>query len=158
MPYRSTNGTSRLPTYGPRSVQSWSAVACHRFRRAEQAGHHSHPFSQATILGASKAVASHRTPKSLFGMTGSLIESLREWATKCGNQEVRRSNGSACSFHGKTLSSDAVSLDQRDVAAADVRAALCAVLECGGLPPLSPRRTGRTSQLPVLGGYGSWRS
>jgi len=103
MVYRSTNGTSRLPTHGPRSVQSWSAVACHRFCRAEQAGDHSHPFSEATVLGASKAVASHRTPKSLFGVTGSWIDSLREWATKCGNQEVRRSSGSACSFHGKTL-------------------------------------------------------
>jgi hypothetical protein len=38
-------------------VQSWSAVACHRFGRAEQAGHDSHPFSQATVLDVAKAVA-----------------------------------------------------------------------------------------------------
>ncbi len=49
------------------SVQSWSAVACHRIGRAEQAEHPSGPFSEAAVLGANKAVASHRTPRSLFG-------------------------------------------------------------------------------------------
>jgi hypothetical protein len=49
------------------SVQSWSVVACHRFGRAEQAEHPSDPFSEAAVLGATKAVASHRTPRSLFG-------------------------------------------------------------------------------------------
>ncbi|MGO8750885.1 MAG: hypothetical protein ACLQNE_33480, partial [Thermoguttaceae bacterium] len=41
--------------------------ACHRFGRAEQAGHPSDPFSEATVLGSAKAVASHRTPKLVFG-------------------------------------------------------------------------------------------
>ena len=45
-------------------LRSWSAVACHRFRRAEQAARPSRPVSQATGGGATKAVASHRTPKS----------------------------------------------------------------------------------------------
>jgi hypothetical protein len=42
----------------------WSAVACHRFGRAEKVGHHSHPFSQPTVIGQAKAVASYRTPKA----------------------------------------------------------------------------------------------
>jgi hypothetical protein len=49
------------------SVPFWSAVACHRFGRAEQAGHSSDPFSEAAVLVANKAVASHRAPRSLFG-------------------------------------------------------------------------------------------
>ncbi len=49
------------------SVQSWSAVACHRFGRAEQAEHPRDPFSEVAVLGTTKAVASHRTPRSLFG-------------------------------------------------------------------------------------------
>ena len=35
---------------------------------------------------------------------------------------------------------------------------LCAIMECGGLPPLWPRRTGRTSPRPVFGGCGSWHN
>ena len=58
-----------------RSVQSWSAVGCHRFGHAEQAGHPSHPFSEARVLDAAKAAASHRTPRSVFGCAPGALRS-----------------------------------------------------------------------------------
>ena len=65
----------------------WLATALAAPNRRERP---SHPFSQATVLGAAKAAASCRTPKSLLGETA---------------------------------------------------ASLCAILECGGLPPTPRRRT-----------------
>ena len=59
-PSRRERRVSEMPGYSATayiasfSVQSWSAVACHRFGPAEQAGHPGNPFSEATVLARPK--------------------------------------------------------------------------------------------------------
>jgi len=62
-------------------------------------------FSRAAVLGETKAVASHRTPRSLFGRQACspwLQSSLRDECVAGGWRAVTLCNGgSACSFTAK---------------------------------------------------------
>ena len=53
-----------------RSMQSWSAVACHRFGRAEQAVGTSHPFSQGTVFGQGQSGGKPPHSKIAFRQAG----------------------------------------------------------------------------------------
>ncbi len=52
------------------SQRLWSAGACRRFGGAKQAMPSGNPFSQATVVGRSKAAASCRTPKAVCDELG----------------------------------------------------------------------------------------
>jgi hypothetical protein len=90
----------------------WSAVACHRFGRAESAEHSSRPFSEVTV---------HQRCGTVDDMLWHAIPTVSPSRPK-----VSLSREASETWHGPETVPQPT-----------------AILECGGLPPLWPRRIGR---------------